>query len=144
MSRKPAPILTDHELRLMNVLWERGAATVAEVVQALREPRLAYNTVLSTLRTLERKRYLGHQCAGRAFVFRFGPLIGKETAADAAVAHVLDRFFERCAARLIIALLKTSEIDDADVLSIERLIVPGQRGRKLRRSARRGAKNCSA
>lgn len=49
MPRKKALVLTDHELRLMNVLWNRGPSTVSEVAAALPAPPLAYNTVLSTL-----------------------------------------------------------------------------------------------
>ncbi|MFN2449979.1 MAG: BlaI/MecI/CopY family transcriptional regulator, partial [Candidatus Baltobacteraceae bacterium] len=53
LSRKKSLILTDHELRLMGVLWQRELATVGDVVRALPPPPLAYSTVLTTLRTLE-------------------------------------------------------------------------------------------
>ena len=66
---------TDRELDVMAVLWERGPSTVAEVRAAL-EDELAYNTVLTVLRTLEDKGYVGHQEAGRAYV------VGNVTAGD--------------------------------------------------------------
>ena len=66
MSRKKSVVLTDHELRLMEVLWQQGEATVADVVSAIAPPPLAYSTVLTTLRTLEQKGYIAHQEAGRA------------------------------------------------------------------------------
>lgn len=69
MSRKKSLVLTDHELRLMNVLWKAERATVSEVTAALPEPQLAYNTVLSTLRTLEAKGYVAHDEVGRAFTY---------------------------------------------------------------------------
>ena len=69
MSRKKALILTDHELRLMEVLWRLGRATVADVVDLLPPPPLAYSTVLTTLRTLEQKGYITHQEDGRAYVY---------------------------------------------------------------------------
>jgi predicted transcriptional regulator len=51
--RKPSPIFTDAELRLMRVLWEHGASTVAAVsANVTDEPVIAFNTVQSTLRAL--------------------------------------------------------------------------------------------
>jgi predicted transcriptional regulator len=61
MPRNRSPVLTDHELRLMEVLWQSGKATVAEVTAEVGTPPLAYNTVLSTLRTLEQKGYVAHE-----------------------------------------------------------------------------------
>ena len=59
MARKRAETLTDGELRLMRVLWERGAATVQEVVEGLPgETPLAYNTVLTTLHTEAPSKFL--------------------------------------------------------------------------------------
>ena len=56
MARSKSAILTEAELRIMNVLWDRGAATVHEVLQALIEkPPLAYNSVLTIIRILEKK-----------------------------------------------------------------------------------------
>ena len=59
-------ILADRETDLMEVLWDHGPSTVAEVRKRLKA-RLAYNTVLSILRTLEAKGYVGHEEEGRAF-----------------------------------------------------------------------------
>jgi len=57
--RKKSLNLTEAELRLMDVVWDKGSATVQEVADALpRELGLAYNTVLTTLRILEDKGYL--------------------------------------------------------------------------------------
>jgi len=78
VARKRSPNLTEAELRLMHVIWEKGSATVAAVADALRDkPELAYNTVLTTLRILEHKGYLRHTKSeeGRAFVYH--PLVGR-------------------------------------------------------------------
>ena len=75
MARKKSPNLTEAELRLMDVIWEKGESTVSEVADALpRELGLAYNTVLTTLRILEEKGYLRHTKPkdSRAFVTRSG------------------------------------------------------------------------
>ncbi|HEY1681466.1 MAG TPA: BlaI/MecI/CopY family transcriptional regulator [Candidatus Tumulicola sp.] len=122
MSRKKSLTLTDHELRLMEVLWERGRATVADVVDALLPPPLAYTTVLTTLRTLEQKGYVAHQGEGRAYVYR--PLVAREHAAKSAIKHILDRFFKNSPGDFAVALLDDTHLSDADVLKIKRLLGP--------------------
>ena len=73
MARKRSKTLTEAELRLMDIIWERGQATVAEVTAALPPPPIAYNSVLTTMRILEQKGFVAHDEAGRAFVYR--PLV---------------------------------------------------------------------
>src|SRR5579871_2801915 len=103
MSRKASPVLTDHELRLMEVLWKLGHATVADVTARVGSPPLAYNTVLTTMRTLEQKGYVEHDEDGRAFVYR--PLVARAQAADSAVRQLLQRFFGDSPGRLAVTLL---------------------------------------
>ena len=59
MARSKSATLTEAELRIMNVLWDRGSSTVHEVLQRLpAEPALAYNSVLTIIRILEKKGYV--------------------------------------------------------------------------------------
>ena len=120
MSRKKSLILTDHELRLMEVLWSRERATVADVVNALAPPSLAYSTVLTTLRTLEQKGYIAHEEDGRAYVYH--PLVARRAAAKSATQHLLDRFFGNSAGDLAVALLDGAPLSDADISKIERIL----------------------
>ena len=71
LARRKSPILTETELRLMDVLWEKGKATVSEVVAALSRPEKApaYSTVLTMLRILTEKGYARHEKEGRAYVY---------------------------------------------------------------------------
>ena len=79
MARKKSPHLTDAELRLMDVLWEKASATVSDVADSLpNNPALAYSTVLTTLRILENKGFVRHTKEGRAFVYH--PVVGREQA----------------------------------------------------------------
>jgi BlaI family transcriptional regulator, penicillinase repressor len=128
MPRKKSVVLTDHELRLMEVLWQRDDATVAEVVSALAPPPLAYSTVLTTLRTLEHKGYIAHQEAGRAYVYR--PLVARDQAANSAVHHLLDRFFASSPGALAVALLDDTRLSEADVAKIQRMLA--RTGRRQR------------
>jgi len=120
MSRKKSLVLTDHELRLMEVLWQRGRGSVADVVESLAPPPLAYSTVLTTLRTLEQKGYVSHVEDGRAYVYR--PLVERDDAAKSAVRHLLDRFFGSSPGALAVTLLDGTPLSDDDVADIERLL----------------------
>src|ERR1700735_3064953 len=107
MPRKKPPPLTEAELRLMNVVWRLGKATVTEVAAALpKDLDLAYNTVLTTLRILEAKGYLRHSKAkdARAFVYR--PLVGRIEATRSAVRQLLGRFCGDSPEALVLNLLE--------------------------------------
>jgi len=128
MPRKKALVLTDHELRLMDVLWIKGQATVSEVTAALQPPVLAYNTVLSTMRTLEQKGHVGHEETGRAFTFH--PLIERTDAAKSAVDHVMTRFFQSSPKALALSLLDDVPLSDADREQIRLLLARKPKARR--------------
>ena len=128
MARKRSTNLTEAELRLMHVLWEKGSATVAEVAEALPEELgLAYNTVLTTLRILEDKGYVRHTKAkeGRAFVYR--PLMDREEASRNAVRHVINRFFRDSPELLVLNLLQDRDLSDQELQRIRQLIEESKR-----------------
>jgi predicted transcriptional regulator len=109
MPRPKSSTLTDGELRLMRVLWEKGEASVGDVVQALKDrPKPAYNTVLTLLRILENKGYLTHRKDGRAFVFV--PIVGKSDATRSALTTLVNRFFEGSPKLLMLNLLDDKEL----------------------------------
>ncbi len=127
MPRKKALVLTDHELRLMEVLWKRGKSTVSQVVATLAPPPLAYNTVLSTLRTLEQKGYVGHEETGQR-AYTYLPLVQRNDAAKSAVNHVIARFFKTPNA-LAVALLDDVPLGEIDRKRIRELL-ENVKGRK--------------
>ncbi|MDQ2909015.1 MAG: BlaI/MecI/CopY family transcriptional regulator [Candidatus Eremiobacteraeota bacterium] len=120
MPRKKSLVLTDHELRLMEVLWEEGRATVSGLTAALPPPALAYNTVLSTMRTLEQKGYVAHEETGRAFTYR--PLVERNDAAKSAIKHVMARFFQNSPNALAVTLLDDVPLSKADREQIRELL----------------------
>lgn len=128
MPRKKSPVLTDHELRLMEVLWNEGRATVAQVVSALPPPPLTYSTVLTTLRTLEQKGHITHEEDGRAFVYR--PLMKRADAAKSAVRYLLDRFFGNSPGALAVTLLDDPHLSDEDLAQIRNLVSKQRRRAK--------------
>ncbi len=128
MPRKKSLVLTDHELRLMDVLWEKKRATVSDVTAALSPPPLAYNTVLSTMRTLEQKGYVAHEESGRAFTYR--PLVERDAAAKSAVQHVMARFFQNSPNALAVTLLDDVPLSDSDRERVRALLERKTKGRK--------------
>ena len=111
----------------MDVLWKLSHATVAEVTARVGSPPLAYNTVLTTLRTLEQKGYVGHDEDGRAFIYH--PLVAKAQAADSAVRQVLRRFFGNSPGQLAVTLVDGTRLSDDDLARIAKAL-----GRKRKAS----------
>jgi predicted transcriptional regulator len=121
VARKKSPHLTDAELRLMDVLWEKGESTVSDVADALpNNPALAYSTVLTTLRILENKGFVRHTKDGRAFVYH--PIVGREQARESAVTHLVRRFFENSPELLMLNLLDKKKVDASELRRLRRKI----------------------
>lgn len=118
--RKKSPTLTEAELRLMDVLWNKRRATVGEVAEALPPPPLAYNTVLTTMRILEQKGYVRHKEEGRAYVYE--PIVERDDAANNAVGHLLKRFFGNKSAALALRLVEEERPSDEELARLKALI----------------------
>jgi predicted transcriptional regulator len=109
MPPKRSITLTQAELRLMKILWERGESGVSDMVTAISaETELAYTSVLTTIRILEKKGYVCHRQEGRAFLY--SSCVGESEAGRSEVRHVLHRFFGNSRERLLLSLLGDDEI----------------------------------
>jgi BlaI family transcriptional regulator, penicillinase repressor len=114
--------LTEAELRIMNVLWGKGSGTVQQVLDSISEkPVLAYNSVLTTIRVLERKGYLKHLKDGRAHVYT--PLVGQKEATRSEIRHLVSRFFKDSHEQLVLNLLEDQGIEAEDVARLREMIV---------------------
>lgn len=121
MPRKKTPTLTEAEYRLMNILWSSAEnLTVADVAERVGEPPLAYNTVLTTMRILEQKGYVRHKAAGRAFLYR--AVVARNEAQRDVVNHVVSRFFGGSPRELVLNLLESETIDDAEFVRLREMI----------------------
>ena len=121
MPPKRSITLTEAELRLMRVLWDRGESAVADVVAAIADSTpLAYTSVLTTVRVLEKKGYLTHRQEGRAFLY--SPAIAEHEASRSEVRHVLQRFFGNSRESLLLSLLGDDEITPAELQSLRAAI----------------------
>lgn len=108
MPPKQSATFTEAELRIMDVLWRKGSCTVQQVLDWL-PSTLAYNSVLTTIRILEKKGHVKHVKDGRAHVFE--PTIGREEATRSEVRHLVSRFFRNSHEALLLNILQDEEID---------------------------------
>jgi predicted transcriptional regulator len=126
MARKQSPHFTDAELKLMDVLWDKGSATVSDVLEGLKTiPPLAYSTVITTLRILETKGYVSHTKQGRAFTYQ--PLIGRHEARQSAITHLLQRLFDGSPELLVSSLFEDRKIGEAEMRRLRDMIDAGTR-----------------
>jgi BlaI family transcriptional regulator, penicillinase repressor len=123
MPRKKATTLTNAEHRIMEVIWARGSATVAQVVEALKG-KDAYSTILTLMRILKAKGYLSTHKDGRAFVFT--PKVDRDTVARKAVHQLLSKFFAGSPSELVLAFLREEEITPEELDELKRKIVDGE------------------
>ncbi|MFQ6047451.1 MAG: BlaI/MecI/CopY family transcriptional regulator, partial [Gemmatimonadales bacterium] len=99
--------LTNRELDVMSVVWERGSATVAEVLEALGED-LAYTTVLTVLRSLEAKGAVRHEPEGKAH--RYYPRIRPSRIGDRSLKRLLDKVYQGSRELLIARLVSDQNV----------------------------------
>ena len=127
MPRKKLNTLTNAEHRIMEVIWARGSATVAEVVEAL-NGKDAYTTILTLMRILKAKGFLASRQEGRAFVFV--PKVDRRTAARKAVQQLLTKFFAGSASELVLSFLREEEITPEELDLIKRRITDSENDRR--------------
>jgi predicted transcriptional regulator len=121
MPPRRSETLTEAELRVMNVLWEKGSASAQQVLEHLPEKLdLAYNSVLTTIRVLEKKGYLKHTKDGRAHIYE--PLIAREEASRSEVRHLVGRFFGNSHELLLLNLLEAQNLDADELKRLRQML----------------------
>ena len=95
--------LSRRERQIMDFLFQRGKASVGEVMDGILDPP-GYSAVRATLRTLEQKGRVTHEEDGRAYIYR--PTIRRDAARRSALTHVLKTFFDNSAEQAVAALLE--------------------------------------
>jgi BlaI family transcriptional regulator, penicillinase repressor len=118
---RPSTTLTEAELRIMEVLWAKGPATVQQVLDWM-PPKfpLAYNSVLTTIRILEKKGYAEHVKEGRAHVFR--PLLGRKDATRSEILHLIGRFFRGSHDELVLNILEERGLDAEELERLREML----------------------
>jgi predicted transcriptional regulator len=105
----------------MKLLWSRGDSAVSQLVEAVADDTpLAYNSVLTTLRVLERKGYVQHRQEGRAFLYF--PCVAEVEASSSEIRHLISRFFGNSRERLLVSLLGDTDVTPQELQRLKDLI----------------------
>ena len=108
------------ELQIMNVVWDKGKATVHDVKNALSRRKPAYSTILTMMRKLEAKGYLEHEVDGRTYVYR--PLISQQAVRQGVLGDLVERLFEGSTSLLLTSLVEQNRISENELREIRKLI----------------------
>lgn len=124
--------LSEAQLEIMNLVWDAGEVTVADVWKALAERRgVARNTVQTMIVRLEEKGWLASQTDGHAF--RYRAAVPRGSAQGMMVRRLLDSAFGGSAEGLVLALLEGRGLSQDEAGRIRALIEQAEQGRKSRR-----------
>lgn len=108
------------ELQILNVVWEKGRATVHDVKEALGKGRKpAYTTILAMMRKMDSKGYLEHDVEGRTFVYRSA--VSQKDVRYSVLSDILDRLFEGSPTLLVNSLVEQRGISEADLEQIKKI-----------------------
>jgi BlaI family transcriptional regulator, penicillinase repressor len=118
--------LTEAELRLMEVFWDKGPCTVQQVLDALpAKLPLAYNSVLTTTRILEKKGYVRHVKDGRAHVY--APVLDRKEVTRSEIRHLVSRFFFDSDEMLVLNILEDRGLDQDEIDRLKQLLEGSKR-----------------
>src|SRR3954447_8530023 len=118
--RRRSTILTEQELEIMKVIWERDRVTVRDVYEALLERRkVAYTTVMTMMKILEQKGFLKKSQEDRAYLYR--PAQAKRQVIGAMVKDFVNRVFNGSAEPLLVHLVEEHDLSQKDLEEIARL-----------------------
>jgi len=118
--RRRSTTLTEQELEIMKVVWERESVTVRDVYEALLERRkVAYTTVMTMMKILEQKQYLRKNQTDRAYVYR--PAQPKGQVIGAMVREFVNRVFNGAAEPLLVHLVEEHDLSPEELEEIARL-----------------------
>src|ERR1700729_4240254 len=124
MPTKINQTLTPLELEIMQVLWELGPCTVAEVQPKLKA-ELAYTTVQTMLNVLLRKKKVKRVQEGRAY--RYRPVVSRERASSSALSDLVQRMFGGSSEALLIAMVDTRQISAEELARVADRLAAAER-----------------
>ena len=121
MSKESLAALSPAETEILRLIWQMGSGTVQQVCEKLpRKRRIAYATVQTLLRRLEKKGYLNHETKGKAHVF--SPAAKREEVIKRTVGDFVDRLFGGDPVPLMLYLVNHSKLDADDIKQLKKLV----------------------
>ena len=107
------------DLEVMKEIWKRGQATVNDVLDNI-DRKLAYTTIASTMKSLEKKGFLSYQVVGRTFLYK--PLVKESEFSHSMLSNLMERFFDNSAEKLVNTLLEVEQLDATEHERLQQLI----------------------
>ena len=101
--KSPDAVLSRRERQMMDILYQRGRATAAEIHEQLADPP-SYSAVRAKLRVLEEKGHIRHETQAARYVY--APVVARERAKQSALKHLLATFFDNSTEQAMTALLE--------------------------------------
>jgi predicted transcriptional regulator len=121
MRRRTTPKLSDLELQIMNVLWERGPSTVREVLEALPlRPRPTYTTVLTIMRIMQGKGYVTRSEKSRAHIYQ--ARLAEHPVKENLLRHLVQRAFCGSTEAVMMRLLERKELSREELARLKEMI----------------------
>ena len=121
MPRTKEKLLTNLELKLMNIVWKLGEARVKDVKNALpRRKPLAYSTVLTVMRILERKGFVRHETDNRTYVYY--PIVSRDEVVESMLRNMANRLFDGSAELLMVNVLQKEKLSLEELRRLKQLI----------------------
>ena len=132
-------VLTRRERQIMDVLFRRGRATAAEVMDEL-PGSPSYSTVRTQLRVLEEKGHVRHEEEGVRYVYM--PVVRRHSARRSALKHLVDTFFDGSAEKAVAALLggEVSRVSGEELDRIQELIARARIAELAQKARKDGAR----
>lgn len=113
--------LTELQVAIMRLLWERGQATVAEICDGLKEERgLALTTVATLLSRLEKRGIVTHETRARQFVY--SALVTESDVRTSMIGELAERLFDGDVAEVMSHLLTAREVSPGDIERMKQLL----------------------
>jgi predicted transcriptional regulator len=113
--------LSGRQLAIMQVLWDRGEATVAQVQDSLDLERpLAYSTVATVISRMQQKGLITHRAEGR--VFHYQPTVSEDGVGSSMVGELVERIFGGSPSELVSHLLESDQVDAGELKRIKELV----------------------
>lgn len=119
--RPLGPGLTEHELTIMHIIWEASLLTVADILERFpRKPKPAYTSLLTAVRALEKKGFLKHEKAGKAYLY--GASVSKAAYTKSFLRKAVDSLFGGRPADLAINLLKQEKLSLDEIRQLKSVL----------------------
>ena len=129
MGKASLDSLGELQRAVLEIVWERGEASVHDVLRQLdQRKKLAYTTALTVLQKLEKAGWLEHRSEGKSYIYT--PAVSREQAGAGSVRGFLSRVFEGDAVAMFQHLIRESDLSDDELRELRRMIDEKRKERK--------------